>query len=202
MIYPISTRNLTNPEEIQLETNHASLSRHIIMIWLYGMLVFLPVKIFQFPSNLELVDLWIVLALPVFWFSFILGRQAKISMYYTFAILLILIGSFASTFAAPNPSRSLIVILKEIYLFVWFATLIVLLSNLHARDLRRIMFVWSGVVILHGLLIIAQFLLPVIQMLMIPLRMMIGQFKIMMPIMMLLLKPVMMLFQWLSKLVR
>ncbi|MCI0554685.1 MAG: hypothetical protein L0287_27370, partial [Anaerolineae bacterium] len=59
-----------------------------------------------------------------------------------------------------NPSKSLIVILKEVYLFVWFVTAAVLFSRLHANDLRRIMFVWSGAVILHGLLIIAQFLSP------------------------------------------
>lgn len=160
MNYPISTKKLSRPEKTYLETNQSSLSKYIVMIWLYGMLIFLPVKVFHFPSNLELVDLWVVIALPVFWLSFILGRSARISMPYAFAILLILIGSFASTFASSNPSRSLIVILKEIYLFVWFMTLTVLLSSINARDLRRVMFVWVGVVILHGLLIVAQFLLP------------------------------------------
>jgi O-antigen ligase len=130
------------------------------MTWLLGMLILLPVKVFHFPFNLELVDFWILMALPVFWLSFLPGRQTRISLPYTFAVLLILIGSFASTFAAPNPSRSIIVILKEIYLFVWFVTVTALLSGLNARDLRRIMIVWAGTVILHGLLIISQFLFP------------------------------------------
>jgi hypothetical protein len=130
------------------------------MTWLLGMLILLPVNIFHFPFNLELVDIWVLMALPVFWLSFLPGHQTRISLPYTFAILFILIGSFASTFAAPNPSMSIIVILKEIYLFVWFVTVTALLSGLNARDLRRIMFVWAGTVILHGLLIISQFLFP------------------------------------------
>jgi hypothetical protein len=156
----MSINNKKNPDTIHLVAKNHSFSRHIIVIWLGGMLVFLPVKVFQFPSNLELVDLWVVLALPFFWLSFILGDRTRISMAYTFPILLILIGSFASTIAAPNATRSLIVILKEIYLFVWFMTLATLISSLDTKDLRRILYIWLGVVVLHGLLIIAQFLLP------------------------------------------
>jgi hypothetical protein len=130
------------------------------MIWLLGAVLLSPVKILTLPLNLELVDFWILSGLPVLWLSFILGRRARISLPYAFVMLFILLGSFVSTFAAPNPSRSLIVIFKEIYLFLWFATAAVLLSRLHPSDLRRVMFVWSGAVILHGLLIIAQFSSP------------------------------------------
>jgi hypothetical protein len=130
------------------------------MTWLVGALLLSPVKIFTFPLNLELVDFWILMALPPLWLSFILGRQTRISLPYTVTMLLILLGSFVSTFAAPNQLRSLIVILQETYLLVWFVTLAALLSRLHADDLRRLLLVWSGVVILHGLLIIAQLLSP------------------------------------------
>jgi len=130
------------------------------MTWLFGMLILFPVKLFHFPLNLELVDFWILMALPVFWLSFLRARQTKISLPYTLAFLLILIGSFTSIFAAPSPMRSVIVILKEIYLFVWFVTVTALLVGVNARDMRRIMSVWAGTVILHGLLIISQFLFP------------------------------------------
>jgi O-antigen ligase len=81
-------------------------------------------------------------------------------MSYIFPMFLILIGSFASTVEAPNATRSLIVILKEVYLFIWFITFSVLLSSLDTKDVRRVLHVWVAVVVLHGLLIIAQFLIP------------------------------------------
>jgi O-antigen ligase len=160
VFYRRAINNPGIPIKPNFEVNRVSLSRHIIMLWLYGMLVFLPVKIFHFPFNMELVDLWIVPAIPVFWLSIILGRQTKISMPYIFAILLILIGSTASTYAAVDPAKSLIVVLKEIYLFVWFVTVALILCGLNTEDLRRLMAVWAGVVILHGVLIISQFIWP------------------------------------------
>lgn len=130
-----------------------------MMLWLVVMLTLLPVKIFELPHHIEPVDCWILMGLPVVWFYFILERQ-RISLPYAVPMWLILVASLVSTFAAPKPSNSFIVILKEIYLFVWFVTLVAILSRLSARDFRRIMFVWSGVVILHGALIIGQFFLP------------------------------------------
>lgn len=73
---------------------------------------------------------------------------------------LILIGSLASTFAAPVPRNSLIVILKECYAFAWFLTLVSVFFELDARDLRRVLVVWSVVVFLHGAVIVAQFVWP------------------------------------------
>jgi O-antigen ligase len=143
-----------------LAGNRLSLSKHLVMFWLYLMLIFMPVKIFHLPLNMELVDLWVILALPIFWFSFMLGQPAKISSSYVLAILLILIGSFASAYAATDSSKSIIVVLKEIYLFAWFITVTAIFSNLDIKYLHRILVVWAGAVILHGLLIIAQFLLP------------------------------------------
>lgn len=156
------TKNFASPAEVHSEAGETSFSRNIIMTWLLVMMVLLPVKVFHFPLNLELVDFWIVMALPAFWLSFLSGRRTKISLPYTLAFLFILIGSFASTFISPSPSRSIIVVLKEVYLFIWFVTVTALLMGLDARDTRRVMSVWAGTVILHGLLIIAQFLFPTI----------------------------------------
>ena len=145
------------------EHSPASLSsspRQIVMIWLAGTVLLSPVKILSLPFNLELVDFWILAVLPMVWVLFMLRRQTIISWSYTFAMLLILVGSFASTLSAPNSARSFVVISKEIYLFVWFVTLAALFSRLHPDDLRRIMIVWSAAVILHGLLILAQLLSP------------------------------------------
>ncbi|MCI0556838.1 MAG: hypothetical protein L0287_38350, partial [Anaerolineae bacterium] len=111
MVNLASTNNLAAPAMGDSAASQSSLSRYIIVIWLLGAVLLSPVKIFTLPHNLELVDFWVLLALPVLWLSFIFGRQARISLPYTVAMLFILLGSFVSAFAAHNPSKSLIVIL-------------------------------------------------------------------------------------------
>jgi hypothetical protein len=141
------------------EAGQSSLLRWLILIWLLGTLVLLPVDLINLPLNMALVDCWILMALPVLWISFVRGHYI-ISVPYTIAMWLILIASFASTFAAPDPKNSLVVILKEVYAYVWFVTLVAVLARLNARDLRRVLVVWTGMVFMHGLVIVGQFLSP------------------------------------------
>ncbi len=129
------------------------------MIWLVGTLALLPVDIIKLPLNMTLVDCWILMGLPVLWLSFSCGSQI-ISWSYAVPMWLIFVASFLSTFAAPAPRNSLIVILKEGYAYVWFVTLVAVLARLNDRDFRRILVVWSIVVFLHGFVIVAQFLSP------------------------------------------
>jgi hypothetical protein len=129
------------------------------MIWLLGTLVLLPVDLIKLPLNMILVDCWILLGLPILWLSFVRGHHGM-SLSYTIAMWIILVASFASTFAAPAPKNSLVVILKEIYAYVWFVTLAAVLPTLNAKDFQRILVVWTGMVFLHGFVIVAQFLSP------------------------------------------
>lgn len=149
---------LTVPEDRSDPVN-SPLFRHIIMLWIVGALILLPVYFIKLPSNMNLVDIWIIGGLPIFWLFFLLWRQT-ISTSYMLAFGLILVGSFASIYIAPEPVRGLIVTFKGIYLFVWFLTFAALFSRLNDKDLRRIMIVWCCVVVLHGCLIVAQFLSP------------------------------------------
>ena len=142
-----------------LEAGQSTWLRRIAMIWLGGTLALLPLDFVKLPLNMIPVDVWIFMGLPIFWLSFIRGRQI-ISLSYAVPMWIILVASFLSTFAAPAPENSLVVILKEVYAFVWFITLIAVLATLNARDLRRILVVWSGMVFLHGLVIVGQFLSP------------------------------------------
>jgi O-antigen ligase len=75
---------------------------------------------------------------------------------------LILLASFVSTFAAPDPQNSLVVILKEVYVYVWFVTLVAVLVRLNTRDFRLILIVWTVVAFVHGYVIVAQFLSPAV----------------------------------------
>jgi len=150
---------LKNPVKL-LETNQSPWLSRLIMIWLAGIVVFLPVKILNLPRNFELVDIWILMGLPVVLLFYITGRRQIVSLSYAVPMGLVLISSLLSTFAATLALSSLIVILKEIYLFVWFIAVTVFLYVLNAKDLRRVLYIWSGVVILHGLLMVAQFFSP------------------------------------------
>lgn len=141
------------------QAGQSSLLKWLTIIWLLGILVLLPLDFVKLPLNMIPVDVWILMGLPIFWLSFIRGRQI-ISLSYAVPMWLILVASFMSTFAAPAPRNSLVVILKEGYAYVWFVTLVAVLATLNTRDLRRILVVWSGMVFLHGLVIVGQFLSP------------------------------------------
>jgi len=159
-MYPSATLDLSELQRTAPQTDSTPVVPAIAVAWLYGMFLLLPVKIIHLPSNLELVDIWVAVALPFFWIAFVLGGRARTTMSYGPPILVILIATCLSALHAPSPMRGAIVLVKELYLFVWFVTLTVLLSSLHAKVLRRMMAVWAAVVTLHGLLILAQFLVP------------------------------------------
>jgi O-antigen ligase len=110
---------------------------------------------------MSLVDGWVLMGLPILWLAFVRGRYV-INLSYTIAMWLILLASFVSTFAAPDPKNSLVVILKEVYVYVWFVTLVAVLARLNARDFRRIVIGWAVVAFLHGYVIVAQFLFPAV----------------------------------------
>jgi O-antigen ligase len=153
-----SHKPLTAPID-PAEAGQSPLSRRLIMIWLAGIMVLLPLDIIKLPLNMTLVDVWILMALPLLWLSFVRGPQI-ISLPYAVPMWLIFVASFVSTFAAPAPGNSFVVVLKEAYAYVWFVTLTAVLATLSARDLHRILAVWAGVVFLHGFVIVAQFLSP------------------------------------------
>jgi hypothetical protein len=135
-------------------------SSRLIVIWLAGMAAFLPIKLLDIPLNFELVDIWTLGGMPVALYLYSIRRPHKISLSYIIPMWFVLISSFISAFASPSPLSSTIVIVKEIYLFVWFLVVMALLFQLSAADMRRVLRVWSWVVIGHGSLMIAQFLSP------------------------------------------
>ena len=141
------------------EAEKSTIFKRVLMLWMLGMVILLPMNIINLPLNMALADYWILVGLPFLWLFVIKGHY-PISLSYTIATGIILFGSLASTLFAAKPSNSIIVILKEFYIFIWFVSLTAILSKLSTRDFHRFMTVWTGVVMLHGVLIIAQFLSP------------------------------------------
>jgi O-antigen ligase len=136
--------------------NSLWLSR-LMVIWLAGTVLFLPIKILNLPSNFELVDIWILGGIPLVLYLYGLRRPHFMSSSYAIPMWFVLISSLISASASPAPLSSIIVILKEVYLFVWFFIVLALLFQLSAEDMRRVLRIWSVVVICHGCLMIAQF---------------------------------------------
>lgn len=140
----------------------SSWSSRVLFFWLAGMMALLPIKLLNLPLNFELVDIWILGGLPIVLYLYVLRKPHLISFSYTIPMWFVLTSSFISAFTSPAPTRSMIVILKEVYLFVWFFVVMALLFQLSAKNLRSLMRVWSVVVILHGALMIAQFFSPAV----------------------------------------
>jgi O-antigen ligase len=150
---------LTNPVE-HSETDSSPLLGLLIVIWLAGTVVLLPVKLVNLPSNFELVDIWILMGLPIVLLFYSFERLQIINLSYAVPMWFVLVSSFLSTFIAPVTEKGIVIIFKETYLFLWFIAVTVFLCTLSAKNMRRVLYIWSGVVILHGLLMIAQFLSP------------------------------------------
>jgi len=139
--------------------NSLWLSR-LMVIWLAGTVLFLPIKILNLPLNFELGDIWILGGMPVVLYLYSLRRPRMMSSSYAIPMWFVLISSLISASASPAPMSSIIVILKEVYLFVWFFVVLALLFQLSAEDVRQVLRVWSVVVICHGFLMVAQFFSP------------------------------------------
>lgn len=132
-----------------------------IMLGLLGTFALLPVQLVRLPLQMDPVDVWVVTVLFSFTLAFVAGFQTlTVSVSYVLAMWLILIASLASAFAAVDRMDSLVVVLKEVYLFATFVIITTLLSRLSVRNFRLVMMVWLGTVVLHGMLIISEFLVP------------------------------------------
>jgi len=152
--------SLLNNRANLTERANASWSSRLIVIWLAGTVCFLPIKILNLPLNFELVDVWALGGMPVVLYLYSLRRPHMISWSYTIPMWFVLISSFISAFDSPAPTRSLIVIIKEIYLFLWFFVVLALLFQLRANEIREVLRVWALVALCHGGLMIAQFVSP------------------------------------------
>jgi O-antigen ligase len=131
----------------------------LVVAGLLGMLILSPVQFITLPLNMSPVDIWNAVFLPLSW-VYIIKTRSRVHLPYLGAFWLIMLGSFVGTFAASRPVDSLVAILKDVYLYVWFLTVVALLTGFEAHLMRRVLQVWLVVTALHGMLIIAQFVSP------------------------------------------
>jgi O-antigen ligase len=137
----------------------AAVLQSLVVTYLMGMLVLSVEQFLALPQNLTSGDFWNVLFLPVCWWYLIYMRR-PIRFPYALGMGFIFLGSFIGTFSAYDPLASIIFITKEVYLYVWFVTLVAVFASLEPGLVRRILLVWLAVAVLHGVLLVAEFTLP------------------------------------------
>jgi O-antigen ligase len=137
----------------------SSVLRFVVVTYLLGMFVLSVEQFLLLPSNLSLVDFWNILFLPLCWLYLIRIHQA-VRFPYTFGMWLIWLGSFIGTLFALNPLESILVITKEVYLYVWCVTLSAVFASLEPGLLRRVLLAWTAVAVLHGGFLVAEFVSP------------------------------------------
>jgi hypothetical protein len=137
----------------------SSLLKFLVVIYLVGMLILSVEQFLALPQNLTSGDFWNLLFFPVCWLYLIHMRQA-IRFPFALGMWFILLGSLIATLFALDPLASIVVITKEVYLYIWFVTVTAVFTSLEAGLVRRILLVWLAVVVLHGVLLIAEFVLP------------------------------------------
>lgn len=133
--------------------------KFIVVIYLLGMVILCVEQFLVLPSNLASVDFWNVLFLPICWL-YLIYMHRPIRFSYALGMWLILLGSFIGTFFASNPLASILVITKEVYLYIWFVTVAGVFASLEPRLVRRVLLVWLAVAVLHGILLVAEFVSP------------------------------------------
>lgn len=138
------------------QPNRSSLLQRFALIYVVGTFVLLPVQFIVLPLNMSPVELWNLLTLPILWL-YLLKIHQEVRLAYGRAIWLILIGSLVGMFSEVAPLDSMIAIVKDVYLYVWFVTVVAVLCSFDAVRLRRLLMLWAGVVIVNGILILAQF---------------------------------------------
>lgn len=131
----------------------------IVATYLVGMLVLSVEQFLALPQNLTSGDFWNLLFLPACWLYLIRNRQA-VRLPFALGMWFILLGSFLAMFSALDPVASIVVITKELYLYVWFVTVVAVFVSLEPSLMHRLLLVWVAVAVLHGILLITEFVLP------------------------------------------
>jgi hypothetical protein len=119
----------------------------------------LPVQCFVLPLNMAAIDLFGLAALPVCWL-WLLQRRQPIRLPYLPAMLLILGASGVACITSLDPATSLVVLVKEVYLYVLFATLTCVFEGVGPRAGRWLLIAWCAACAYNGALILAQLVSP------------------------------------------
>lgn len=154
-----TVQSLVTSTTVQSSSRLTRVLRFFVVTYLLGLVILSVEQFLALPSNLTSVDFWNVLFIPICWLYLIRIRQ-PVRFPYALGMWLILLGSFIGTFSALNPLASFIFISKEVYIYIWFVSLVTIFASLEPSTLRRILIVWLVVALLHGVVLVAEFVSP------------------------------------------
>lgn len=130
--------------------HQATDSRDKIGFWLSVLLVcLLPIERMLIPLNLKPADLTLVL-LTVYGLLKALRVRQRLVFPLLVPFWLILISSLIATLAGFAHFENVVVVVQEIYLFIWFIVLVNLLKTFPLYDLDWLMKIWSLVACLEA----------------------------------------------------
>ncbi len=118
----------------------------VMRILLFTAVFILPIQKFYLPGNTALVDFINIPIIILSWGIFLKNNKV-IRLPLAFPQWAILVGSQIASFNSIDPSLSVLTLIQDIYLFIWFITLVNIIEE--KRLLRRIIEIWivSAVVI-------------------------------------------------------
>jgi hypothetical protein len=118
-----------------------------------AMIATLPLVAVQGPAHVTVMDGINVLVVGVYW-CLVFSRRETVAWPLVVPFWMILIGSLGALYAAADRSRSLLTLTEDLYLYVWFVTVVHLLAR--ACRLQTVAMVWVGVACTVALLTFAD----------------------------------------------
>lgn len=139
-----------SPLVTRYRTDQASESRDQIGFWLSVLLLcLLPIEQMRFPLNLKPADLALML-LTLYGLLKAWQTHQRLDFPLLLPIWVILLASSVATLVGFARPDSIIAIMQEIYIFVWFIVLTNVLRTFPLSNLDRLMKIWSVIACLES----------------------------------------------------
>jgi len=139
-----------SPVATQYRADQASEGKDQIGFWLLVLLLcLLPIEQMRFPLNLKPADLALVL-LTLYGLLKAWQTNQRLDFPLLLPIWVILLASLFATLVGFARLDSIVAIVQEVYLFVWFIVLTNVLKTFPLANLDRVMKIWSVIACLES----------------------------------------------------
>jgi O-antigen ligase len=120
-------------------------------LFLFLNLALVPVVVPTGPAQSAIIDIVSIIALPVFAAS-VLVRRIPVVVPFLVPVFMIGLGSIIATINAISVGTSLLAMLQDVYLFVWFVALVNVLRDRRDLTAFRVTWLWvANAIALYGL---------------------------------------------------
>ena len=131
----------------------------IVTLSVAGIILLLPVQFLHLPLGVSLADIWGFVAMPMCW-AYLFKLRHPFRLHYLSAMLVIALATSLSSLTSVDPLHGMVVLLREFYLYIWFATLAAMFAVVDDATLRKLLIAWVCATLGNGLIVVAQFVHP------------------------------------------